>query len=103
MATYEIPLSPMPQAFSIQLAQVEYRLTFTFRDADEAGWVMDIADTEGAVILAGVPLVTGADLLEQYKHLGLGGSLYVATDGAPDETPTYETLGGPSRLFWVTP
>lgn len=102
MAIYEIPLAPQNQQFTIQLGTVEYTLTTTYRDASEAGWVLDIADASGNPILAGVPLITGADLLEQYRYLGLGGSLYVATDGNPDEAPSFDALGGPSRLYWVT-
>lgn len=104
MATYyEIPLSGTHQAFSISLGEEDYRLTFVYRDMPEAGWVMDIATPERVQIISGVPLITGADLLGQYRHLNIGGGggLFVYTDGEPDAPPTFENLGTLSHLVWV--
>jgi hypothetical protein len=104
MATvYEIPLSPANQTFSVTLGNVEYRLAVTYRDAAEAGWLLDIADAENALIVAGIPLVTGADLLSPYGHLSIGGGgkLYVSTDGDEYAVPTFADLGTLSHLYWV--
>lgn len=101
---FQIPLTPgAPQRFSITLGQVEYRLTLRYRDVAEGGWVLDIADAGGAPILAGVPLVTGADLLAQYAHLNFGGKLWVQTLSDPDAVPTFENVGSDGLLYWVTP
>lgn len=103
MATIsEIPLSGENQTFPITLNGTAYRLTFTYRDADEAGWIMAIADTDGTTILSGVPLVTGCDLLAPYAHLGLGGAMLVVSDGEPDAVPTFDGLGSTSHLYWIT-
>lgn len=101
MAVYEIPLSGANQTFPITLAGVEYLLSFEFRAVDDGGWQMSIADTSGATIISGLPLVTGADLLAQYAHLGFDGALYVTTDGDPDAVPTFANLGSIAHLYWI--
>jgi predicted Zn-dependent protease with MMP-like domain len=101
--TYEIPLTPSPQTFSILLAGVSYQLTLRYIDATDGGWLIDIADNAENNILCGVPLVTGHDLLEQYDYLGIGGQLFVQTDGDPDTVPTFQNLGLQGHLYFVTP
>lgn len=102
MATYEIPLSPTPQTFGIVLAQVAYNVTVQWRDADQGGWVLDLADENNVLIVGGIPLVTGADLLEQFDYLAIGGSLIVQTDHDTDAVPTFANLGVSSHLYFVT-
>ncbi len=80
MTAYEIPLSPKPQTFAIQLAGVNYQLTLTWNDALIC-WVLDVADANNVPIVLGIPVITGLDLLAQYRYLGFGGSLVVQTDG----------------------
>ncbi|WP_425347518.1 phage baseplate plug family protein, partial [Serratia fonticola] len=53
----EIPLTPTPQQFAIQLAGVQYQMTLIWRDA--AGWVLDIANNDKTPLIQGVPLVAG--------------------------------------------
>jgi len=100
MAFYEIPLSPTPQAFTIMLAGIEYRMRVVYADAPEGGWLLDIDAQDGTQIISGVPLVTGTNLLDQYEYLRLGGGLWVATDGDPDAEPTFGNLGNASRLYF---
>lgn len=103
--TYEIPITPASnQTFAVTLGDTVYRLTLQWRAAIEAGWVLDIAAEDGTALASGIPLVTGADLLAQHRHLGIGGggALYVATDGDQDASPTFESLGATSHLYWVS-
>lgn len=103
MANYfEIPLSPEPQRFTITLGGVDYRLTVQYRKAGGAGWVLDIADASNQPLISGLPLVTGVDLLAQYRHLQFGGRLWVQGAENPDDVPTYDDLGIGSHVFWVT-
>jgi hypothetical protein len=99
-----IPLSGIPEIFNITLAGVGYTMQFLWRDCPSlgVGWYMDIGDANGVPILCGVPLVTGANLLEQYAYLGIGGGLMVYSAGDPDTPPTFYTLGDTSQLYWVT-
>ena len=101
MIWYEIPLQANAQKFSITLAGVEYQARLDWCAADQGGWLLSLANATGAPLAAGIPLVTGADLLAQYAHLGIGGALYVATDGDPAAPPTYANLGSLARLYWV--
>ena len=103
-AVFEIPLQVgTPQTFSIALGGITYQLTFLYRNDPAGGWTVDIADSSGNPILQGVPLVTGADLLAQYKHLGFTGSLVVQTVSNPDAVPTFANLGDDGQIYWVTP
>lgn len=101
MATsvFEVPLNGQPQRLQITLANVVYQLTVQWRNS--AGWVLDIAKLSGEPIILGIPLVTGTDLLAQFRYLGIAGSLVVSTDADPDATPTYANLGTASHLYFV--
>lgn len=103
MALYEVPMRPQAQTFRIQLAGGYYRLTSYWVDLPEGGWALDIADVNNNQILCGVPLVTGADLLAQYAYLGIGGALFVTTDGDLLAPPSYSGLGSESHLWFEVP
>lgn len=120
---YEVPLIASPQAFSIQLGGTTYNLVFLYHTANAGfitapvgiatndgsqidtnvigGWVLDINDIRNQPIVCGIPLVTGIDLLYQYKYLGFGGSLVVSSDGSPTTVPTFTNLGTISHLYFV--
>ncbi len=98
--SYEIPLTPKPQTFGVTLPSgvaVQMRLNYQFND--DRCWLLDIADTGGNLLVAGIPLVTGADLLAQYAYLGLGVKLFVTTDGYIAEPPHWWNLGGSAHLW----
>ncbi|ABO57511.1 hypothetical protein LA345_01050 [Burkholderia vietnamiensis] len=100
MQIYEVPLSADVQTFNISLSGTIYRLTLVYRGP--AGWVLDIADASDNPLVSGIPLVTGVDLLAQYKHLGFQGRLWVQGAENPDDVPTFEDLGIGSKVYWVT-
>lgn len=100
---YEIPLSNTPQSFSITLGATQYRFRLAYLDTIEGGWALDISDTDGNSIVAGIPLTTGRDLLEAYGYLGFGGELWVLTDADPDAVPTFDNLGSASHLYFQVP
>lgn len=103
LKTFLIPLANVPQEFFITLANRELKIISKWNDAEEGGWVIDIFDGEtDASIVANIPLVTGADLLEQYEYLGLNGKLIVFTDGDETAAPTLENLGVESNLYFQT-
>ncbi len=108
MATlYEIPLSGTPQQFTMLLGERVYQFVFLYRDAvpsmaGGSGWVMDINDNLGFHIACGIPLVTGANLLAQFDYLNFNASLFVLSDGYPDEVPTFDNLGTDSHVYWMT-
>jgi hypothetical protein len=97
-----VPLLPSAQNLTVLFNGVQYNLTLNYRDCDQGGWIMDIADVSGNPILSGIPFVTGADLLAQYEYLQFGGILALFNGGDPDEPPTFDNLGLDSQLYWVT-
>lgn len=105
MTIYKIPLVVgTPQSLSVTFGVTEYRLSLRYRDVDndQGLWTLDVADVvTNKDIVCGIPLVTGADLLAQYKYLNIAGSLGVYTDGEPDAVPSFENLGQDSNLYFV--
>ena len=99
---FRIPLAPNPQIFTIQLSGIDYRIRLAYRNAPEAGWVMDILDINENPIVNGIPLITGANLLDQYRHLGFLGRMWVQTGSDPDAPPTFINLGLDAQIYWVT-
>lgn len=100
MVTYEIPLSPNAQSFSIALAGVTYVLTLTW-NSQSAVWNLNIADKRNINILTGIPLVANVDLLAPYGYLNFGGKLIAFTDHSPDDPPTYGNIGSSGHLLFV--
>ena len=97
---FQIPLANTPQTFSMTLAGVA--LTMTSKWNEYCGWVIDLYDgTTGEPMVMDIPLVVGADLLEQYRYLGLPGNLVVYTDGDQYATPTLSNLGVMSNLYYL--
>lgn len=99
MNIQEIPLTPANQQFGISLAGQLLNMRITWRD--DAGWILDLQDSVGKAWVNGIPLVPGVDLLGQYRHLGLNGSLFVVNDIAAEEYPTKTNLGIRSHLYFV--
>ncbi|MBC7074657.1 MAG: hypothetical protein H5T98_01015 [Syntrophomonadaceae bacterium] len=101
MTTYLIPTQPNSQYFRVSLNGSVYQLKIIWRTDT---WYMDINDSAGNSVLAGIPLITGASLLEQFAYLMLGGDLLVKSSGVDsDAMPTYDNLGSTANLYWVTP
>lgn len=98
---FEVPLSAQPQLFQISLAGTSYFMRIVWNTILEV-WVMDLLNADRTPLLNGVPLITGLDLLAQYKYLGIQGSLIVQSGADNDALPTFENLGDTSHLFFVT-
>lgn len=97
---YEIPLSAEPQTFDIPINGTTYGLTVRW-NVPNATWVINIADASGNPIVSGIPMVTGADLLEQYGYLNFGFQLVAQTDNSPDSVPTFDNIGTASHLYAI--
>lgn len=97
----EIVLQPINQIFPVQLNGVTYNMRMLWNSADEGGWTLDIADADMKLLVCGVPLVAGANLLEQYKYLDIGVELFCGTDGDHLIPPTHDNIGSTAHLYWV--
>ena len=99
MNAVEIPLVADNQTFATTINGALYHLSITWRGIY---WVLDLADGNGATIISGMPMITGADLLAQYRYMNLGFSLVVLCDVAGQENPTQFDLGTFSHLYVFT-
>ena len=103
VTAYQIPLQATPQTLSVQFPNGNtYNLQTAFLFNQNPCWVMNIADANNNPLANGIPLVTGADLLEQFAYLGLGVSLYASTDGDQDIPPSWWDMGSTAHL-WLVP
>jgi hypothetical protein len=98
---YEVPLVSTPQTLSIALGGATYNLTVQWNWVAQL-WVLDVADVNNVPLVGGIPLVTGANLLEEYAYLGFGGALIATTDSDPAAPPAFTGLGTTSHLYFVT-
>jgi hypothetical protein len=98
VSNFEIPLTPTPQIFNFQLAGVELRLSWVWNPVAVC-WVLDILDKLGAPLVTGIPVVTGVDLLGQFRHLGIAQAIVVQTDNNPNAVPTFSNLGITSHCY----
>lgn len=101
-ATYEIPLSPHPQTLTVTLPNgTEIGMSLIYQFNQDNCWILNISDAEGNPLVSGIPLVTGADLLEQYAYLGLGIAMWCSTDGNLSQPPQWYDLGTGAHL-WIS-
>lgn len=97
----EVPLISTPQQFSVFLNGVSYDLTLKWNEFGQR-WVMDIALTSGGMLVSGIPLVVGQDLIEQFTYFEIGGMLVVQSDYDVLAAPTFDNLGTLSHMYFVT-
>jgi len=99
MKITEIPLTPDNQQFDISINNINYQMRILWR---ENSWFLDLNDGNGAAIITGIPLITGADLLAQYVYLQLGFGLWVLSDTTLNDAPGEYDLGYSAHLCLVT-
>lgn len=92
-------MAALPQKFRVSLSGTIYKMRLTFCAAAQY-WLLDIADADGNPIVNGIPLVTGALLLNQYAYLGFPGNLYVSNSPDPDAIPGWGDLGVNAQLCY---
>lgn len=97
---FEIPLISSPQTMSVQLSGTTYNLEIRWNQISQY-WVLDIYDQNDNLIVGGLSLVTGGDLLASYRYLGFVGSLMVQTDTDTLAAPTFTNLGSTSHLYYL--
>lgn len=95
-SVFNIPLQPQAQHFDVVLNGTDYQMRLVWNTI-QGVWILDLSDTDGNALAQGLPLVDGADILQQLAYLGLGGALMV------DVVPTYAGLGTVGQLFFLTP
>lgn len=89
------------QRFTLLIDGVEYAFVLRWNNAPLGGWVLDIYRDASTPLVAGLPLVTGADMLAQHRHLGIPRQLILAMDGDLDATPRYDQIARDANLYLV--
>lgn len=100
MAVYRIPLSSNQQIFEIDLKSKTYRLRNYFNKF-MGTWCIDLMDENGKDIIKCQPLVTGSNIFDQYRYLGIGGIFLVLTDGDYDHLPDLDELGTTTNVYFL--
>jgi hypothetical protein len=98
---FKIPLTNTPQKFDLTLSGKNLSIVLQY-NSYMPNWTISLIDrqTQTPLVLQ-LPLITGANLLEQYGFLEIGGELHVFTDGDPDSIPTFQNLGVESNLYYL--
>jgi hypothetical protein len=101
---YEIPLSSQNLKMRIAFNGIYYVLSFRWCRGQIPGWLMDIlSDSDQTPIAAGLPIVTGADILGQLEYLNIGNQnsfMLSFTDSDVLAPPTETNLGKASHLMY---
>lgn len=109
MSYVVIPLTPDPdQQFNCTIPIDGKNVTLSLRlryNTAANYWVMTIADPRtGVVILDSIPILTGkypaADILGQYKYLGLGSACVIKAGDSSVDYPDSTNLGTDFLLVW---
>lgn len=102
---FEIPLSPRAEHFNITLNNgVEYTFNVRYINSDTPMWILDVLDPATQIpLVAGLPLITGTNILRQLGYLTIGGVnsiLAMYTDTNVKVVPTFTNLGVDSHMLY---
>lgn len=102
MESFELPLNPYPETFTITIKNVVYNGRTQWNVPLET-WVLSLADTNDVPVLTNIPLIPGVDLLEQFEHLNIGVAMSALVDYDPSAVPDYYELGTQGKLYVGVP
>lgn len=86
--------------FETRLEDNSYRFTLRWNQTSET-WYADVEGLTNDVLLLGLPLIVGVDLLSPFAILELG-SLYVYDAESREENPSRDSLGDRHKLIHIT-
>lgn len=99
--TFKLPLLNIQQIFDIELAGRSLTIETKWNEECPA-WELNIFDgVTAAPLILSLPIVTGVDLLSQFSHIGIDGSIIAYTDGDDYAPPTLDNLGIDSNVFYL--
>lgn len=110
MSNQIVPLTNSPnQNFQVTLnvnnAILKLQLGISYNEFGQY-WIMQIADNNGNILLADVPLITGtypaANILGQYEYLQIGSAymLNISNGTTANDFPNDSDLGSDFILLW---
>lgn len=104
-AVFELPLTAQPQEFRVSISGITYAMQLYWLRPAQC-WVLNIFDNLHNPLIMGVPLVTGANLLEQFiRYIGPQGKLFVISDHtehlSDDAVPDWTNLGITGHCYYL--
>lgn len=85
----------------VSLDRVPFILDFRY-NGTSAAWYMDVLTRDESVLVAGVKLVQGAALLDQFIDPRLpAGEMLVVSSGTCGCAPNYDEMGGVASLLYI--
>lgn len=94
-------MAAFSQKVRVSLAGRPYQLTYRWCEPNSS-WVLDVADGQGNTLVAGIAVVPGVDLLQQYAYLGIQGQLVAQCDSDLNAVPNYDNLGTTGHIYFIT-
>lgn len=98
---YRIPLTNEPQRFDMDIGELSLTLTAVWNGELPAWELTALNVNTSEYLFTSLPLVTGTDLMSQFKHLGIDGILFTTTLGDTDAPPTLENMGIQAFLYYL--
>jgi hypothetical protein len=100
MATLVIPLTNVPiKEFTIDLDGNTYRLDLHWNIVD-AAWYMNLSGITNDVLINGIKLVTGPNLLKPYAQIELG-AIYMVDESEQQLDADFDTIGIDVQMYYV--
>jgi len=96
----EIPVTPGPAKFEIELDGAPYRFRVRYNERDLA-WYADVLGLDNDVDFKGLKLVPGLDLLGPHAYAELG-QMFIFDGEEIEAEPTFEGLGDRFRLYYIS-
>lgn len=92
----------LPQySFNITLSGVVYNFQCLY-NVRMSRWILNINDTSGDIILAGIPVLIQRNLYGQYATLSLpDGILFCTDDTGQDNQPTQFSFGVTNTMYYA--
>ncbi|MTC35812.1 hypothetical protein GKR67_14465 [Providencia alcalifaciens] len=94
----EIPVTSKNQEMDVTLGDKAYHLKLTHNEF--CGWMLDVYTISRELMVGGIPLLSGINVLEQYRYLGFNGSLSLICENDEMETSFHE-LGKGNKLYYL--
>tara|TARA_R110000868_G_scaffold328330_1_gene589193 strand:- start:56 stop:376 length:321 start_codon:yes stop_codon:yes gene_type:complete len=99
LTLYTLPLKNIPQRFEINIAGNDLVLVSTWDYLNTTWYLTIIEQSTQTILVNNTPLVTGINLLVQYKYLGFNFSLVVVSEGDFFALPTQDNLGSTCNVL----
>lgn len=99
-----IPVQAVPNctfASKIPVDDMNLILSFSITYNELAKyWVVDIADSDGNMLIRGLPVIPAQNILEQFQYLKIGSAYILPRSTVSEQWPTADTLTSDWYLVW---